>query len=122
MRRRHSRCGFRSREPPKRPCSSARDRGGRRYYCSPSALSDYETRKFAPRHLHKLVSICAVYFAGAADLLEACGAGLDKAGAHPMPLEFLNFPLEARASARKPSRFVGEMEMRFGQLPYFLRT
>jgi hypothetical protein len=115
-------CGISFREASERTRVIARELGDRRYYCSPSALSDYETRKFAPRHVHKLVSICAVYFAGAADLLEACGAGLDKAGAHPMPLEFLNFSLEARAPARKPSRFVDEMERRFSQLPYFLRT
>jgi len=115
-------CGLSYREASERTRVIARQLGDPRYYCAPSALSDYETRKFAPRHVHKLVSICAVYFAGVADLLEACGAALDSAGAHPMPREFLNFSPETRASASKPARFLGEMVRLFGQLPYFLRA
>jgi transcriptional regulator with XRE-family HTH domain len=115
-------CGISFREAAERTRVIARELGDRRYYCSPGALSDYETRTFAPRHLHKLISICAVYFAGAADLLEACGASLESAGVHAMPREFRNSSPETRASTREPSRFLGEMERRFGQLPYFLRT
>jgi hypothetical protein len=115
-------CGLSFREASERTRLIARQLGDRRYYCASSALSDYETRKFAPRHVHKLISICAVYFADSADLLEACGAALDRAGADPMPREFLNFSLETRGSVRKPARFLGEMERLFGQLPHFLRT
>jgi hypothetical protein len=115
-------CGLSFREASERTRVIARQLGDRRYYCAPSALSDYETRKFAPRHVHKLISICAVYFAGIANLLEACGAPLSRAGAHPMPREFLNFSPETRGSVRKPARFLGEMERLFVQLPYFLRT
>ena len=122
IRRARQACGISFREASERTRVIAREVGDRRYYCSPGALSDYETRKLAPRHVHKLISICAVYFAGAADLFEACGAALDKAGAHAMPQDFLNFSPEARASVREPSRFLGEMERRFGRLPYFLRN
>ncbi len=115
-------CGISFREASERTGVIARELGDHRYYCSPGALSDYETRKFAPRHIHKLISICAVYFAGAADLLEACGAALDKGGAHTMPSELLNSSLQNRTSPCTPSRFLGEMERRFGPLPYFLRT
>src|SRR5262249_36392930 len=73
-------CGISFREASPRPGSMAREFGNRRYYCSAGALSDYETRKFAPRHIHKLISICAVYFARAVDLFEAYGVSLDKAG------------------------------------------
>lgn len=115
-------CGLSFREASERTRVVARQLGDRRYYCAPSALSDYETRKFAPRHVHKLISICTVYFVGVADLLKASGAALDRAGAHPMPREFLNFSPETRTSVSKPARFLGEMERLFGQLPYFLRT
>jgi len=115
-------CGISFREASERTRVIARELGDRRYYCSQGALSDYETRKFAPRHLHKLISICAVYFAGAADLFEACGAALDKAGTHAMPRDLLNLSPEIPASAGETSRFLSEMERRFGQLPHFLRT
>jgi transcriptional regulator with XRE-family HTH domain len=115
-------CGISFREASERSRVIARELGDRRYYCSPSALSDYETRKFAPRHVHKLISICAIYFSGASELLEACGAALDGAGAHAMPREFLKLSPEARTSAREPARFLREMERRFGRYPYFLRT
>jgi hypothetical protein len=122
MKRARKGCGLSFREASERTRVIARQLGDRRYYCAPSALSDYETRKFAPRHVHKLISICAVYFASVADLLEACGAALERAGAHPMPRELLRFSPETRASVKKPARFHGEMERLFGQLPYFLRT
>jgi len=115
-------CGISFREASKRTRVIARELGDRRYYCSPSALSDYETRKFAPRHVHKLISICAVYFARAADLLKACGAALDRAGAHAMPRDLLNSVPETRVPEGEPSRFLGEMQRRFGRLPHFLRT
>lgn len=115
-------CGISFREASERSRIIARELGDRRYYCSPGALSDYETRKFAPRHVHKLISICAIYFAGAAELFEACGATLSGAGAHAMPREFLKSRPETRTSAREPARFLREMERRFGRLPYFLRT
>lgn len=122
IRRARESCGISFREASERSRIIARELGDRRYYCSPGALSDYETRKFAPRHVHKLISICAVYFAGAADLLEVCGATLDKAGTHAMPREFLQSSPEAHTSAREPARFLHEMERRFDGLPYFLRT
>jgi len=121
MQRARKACGISFREASARTCVIARELGDRRYYCSPSALSDYETRKFAPRHIHKLISICAVYFIRAADLLEACGAPLNKAGTHAMPSEFLHDPPLNRGPVNKPFRFLREIERRFGPLPWFLR-
>jgi hypothetical protein len=64
--------GISFREASERTRVIARELGDPRYYCSPSALSDYETRKFAPRHVHKLISICAVYFARPVGGLRRC--------------------------------------------------
>ncbi len=122
IRRARKACGISFREAAERTRVIARELGDRRYYCSPGALSDYETRRFAPRHLHKLISICAVYFASSADLFEASGAALGKAGTQAIPQDLLNPSPEKKASDRAPSRFLREMESRFGQLPYFLRT
>ncbi len=120
LRRARRVCGVSFREASARTRVIARALGDRRYYCSPGALSDYETRKFAPRHIHKLVSICAVYFASIADLFEACGASLSSAGDRPMPVEF-GTALHARTPGVR-SRFLRELERRFGSLPWFLRS
>jgi hypothetical protein len=68
-----------------------------------------------------LISICAVYFASAAELLEASGASLSQAGKLPMPARLLNLSSDAVRSASKPSRFLKGIGRRFGELPYFLR-
>ena len=114
--------GLSFREASVRTRLIARKLGDRRYYCAPGSLSDYETRKLPPRHLHKLLSICAVYFASAADLLEASGAGLKQAGKLPIPAEFLGLsPADAHPAPMK-SDFLKGMQRRLGELPYFLRN
>ena len=120
IRRARETCGISFREASARTRIIARELGDRRYYCSPGALSDYETRRFAPRHIHKLISISAVYFARATDLLEACGAALDGAGSRAMPPQFLRVPPQSRDRSGKSFRFLREMTRRFGPLPWFL--
>lgn len=94
--------------------------GDSRYYCAAGSLSDYETRKLPPRHIHKVISICATYFASGSAVLEASQVGLDKAGKLPMPSKFLGVPAGNDRSVSKSSIFLDEIERRFGQLPYFL--
>jgi hypothetical protein len=119
---RHARklSGLSFREASTRTKLIAQKLGDSRYYCAAASLSDCETRKFLPRHVHKVISICAVYFASAAGLLEAAGAALDQAGKLPMPAEFLGRSGNGLNSLSKPSHFLSEMEHRFGELPYFL--
>jgi|SRR5215472_12356825 len=114
-------CGISFREASARTRIIARELHDHRYYCSPGALSDYETRKFAPRHIQKLISISAVYFAPIADLFGACGAPLGSAGSRAMLAEFQK-AARSRSSQEKLFRFLREMERRFGPLPWFLRS
>ena len=114
--------GLSFREASARTRLIARKLGDSRYYCAAASLSDCETRELPPRHIHKLISICATYFASAAGFLEAAGAGLDRAGKLPMPAEFLGLPVGDVRSVSKPSYFLSEMERRFGELPYFLHN
>jgi hypothetical protein len=114
-------CGISFREASARTRIIARELGDHRYYCSPGALSDYETRMFAPRHIQKLVSISAIYFARVADLLGACGAPLSSAGSRAMLAQFQK-SAGSRSSQEKLFRFFREMERRFGPLPWFLRS
>jgi len=121
IRRARRRCGLSFREASKWTRLIARKLGDERYYCAPGSLSDYETRKLPPRHIHKLISICAMYFASAAELLEISGASLNKAGNLLMPREFLDLAPGDDRLAPKPSDSVKGMPRRFRQLPYLLR-
>jgi transcriptional regulator with XRE-family HTH domain len=112
--------GISFREASKRTRVIARTLGDRRYYCAVASLSDYETRKSPPRHIHKLISICTVYFASVTGFLEAAGIHPDKAGLHPMPPQCR---LSSSKDPRKislPSGFFSELERRIGKLPYFV--
>jgi transcriptional regulator with XRE-family HTH domain len=120
IRRARQRSGLSFRAASRRTGWIARELGDSRYYCSPGALSDYETRKFLPRHIHKLISISAVYFGSAAEFLATAAAGLDTAGKLPMPDRLVGISLGAAGSSPRTSHFLGEMERRFKRLPYFL--
>ncbi|MBS1867782.1 MAG: hypothetical protein JSS69_17850, partial [Acidobacteria bacterium] len=113
-------CGVSFREASARTRAIARELGDRRYYCSPGALSDYETRTSAPRHIHKLISICSVYFASPTALLQACGAPIEKAGTVALPSEFVKKSSAPSGTQGRPSRFLREMNRRLGPLPWFL--
>ena len=114
--------GLSFREASGRTNLIARKLEDRRYYCAAGSLSDYETRRLPPRHIHKLISICATYFGNAETFLEASGVNLQKAGELPMPPECLDAPVGDADSAVKPSHFLSEMERRFGELPFFLHN
>lgn len=122
IRRARRRSGLSFREASKRTRLIAQTQRDSRYFCSPGSLSDYEATKLPPRHIHKVISICAVYFISAASILEASGVRLDGPGALPMPAEFLDSPLKDRVepSALVSSYFLDEIERRFEQLPLFL--
>jgi transcriptional regulator with XRE-family HTH domain len=119
IRKARQRAGISFREASQRTAIIARELGNRRYYCAASSLSDYETQKLPPRHIHKLISICAVYFASVAGLFKAAGTDMDKSGTMFMPLEILDSPAVGRSKV-EPSKFFSEMQRRFGKLPYFL--
>jgi transcriptional regulator with XRE-family HTH domain len=122
IRRARKRSGLSFREASKRTRFIAQTLRDARYFCAPGSLSDFETRKSPPRHIHKLVSICAVYFASAADFLEAAGVQLDRPGQLPMPRDILEGPEPDRGinTASSSSKCMKEIERRFQQLPYFL--
>jgi transcriptional regulator with XRE-family HTH domain len=121
IRRARKRSGLSFRQASERTRFIARELGDSRYYCAPGSLSDYETRKLPPRHIHKLISICSVYCANAAELLEVSGASLNRAGTISIPPELLDLPRNRGCSALKPSYFFKRIQRRFRHMPYFLR-
>jgi hypothetical protein len=120
IREARQRSGFSFREASKRTRQVAKELGDSRYYCSVGSLSDYETWKHPPRYVHKLIAICAVYFAKVSELLEESGAGLDKGGKLPMPEKFLPGRTRGHRSSRETSQFLAKMEKRYAPLPLFL--
>jgi hypothetical protein len=122
IRRARRHCGFSFREASKRTRLVARKLADARYYCAPGSLSDYETRTLPPRHIHKLISICATYFVSATELLDISGASLNKAGKLSMPPEFLDLPSNDGHSVSRPSDVLSRMQRCFRQLPYLLHN
>jgi len=121
LRQARLRCGLSFREASHRTRFISGQLKDSRYFCASSALSDYEAQKSPPRHVHKLISICSVYFASIKKLLQMAGIELDELGQIPMPRD--RRPKDAELSALRPlppSRFMAEIERRFEELPYFL--
>jgi len=69
-----------------------------------------------------LLSICSVYFASAAELLEVSGTSLKRAGKLPIPPEFFDASPGNAHPAPTKSTFLEAMRRRLHQLPYFLRN
>ena len=116
------RCGLSFRDASERSRMIAQTLRDSRYFCAPGSLSDYETRDSPPRHIHKLISLCAVYFVSAAAFLDVAGVHLDKLGQLSMPIEVLGGP-ETRVNVRPAtgsSECMKQIEHRFEQLPFFL--
>ncbi len=119
IRRARNRSGLAFREASQRTRQIARILGDARYYCAPGTLSDFETRKRLPRQIHKIISLCAVYFASPAQIMRVAGVPLETAGNLRMPEKFLpKAPCANRLA--KASLFFKTMEKRFGRLPFFL--
>jgi len=114
--------GLSFREASARTRLMARILADARYSCAASSLSDYETEERAPRHLHKLMSICAVYFASVEEILQAAGISLPDLGQFTMPPDILgdNKASSSFATEPMPSVFLGELKRRFREAPYFL--
>ena len=122
IRRARKRSGFSFREASKRTRVIAQTLRDSRYFCAAGSLSDYETRTSPPRHIQKMISICATYCASAADFLQAAGVQLDRPDQLPIPATFLE-SIKAGKRTENASRsleFVNEMERQFPEIPYFL--
>ena len=59
--------------------------GDDRFFASPGTLSDYETREDAPRHMHKIITLCSVYGIRLLEFITAMGAHIDELGRQAIP-------------------------------------
>jgi hypothetical protein len=86
-----------------------------RYFIASGSLSDYETSDTPPRHIQKILSLCAVYSLQFQGFLERVGLPLAQSGHDPLP-DFL--PQAAPAPPASPS--LQALVQYFENLPHFL--
>jgi len=55
------------------------------YFIAPGSLSDYEASQTPPRHVHKAITLCAVYGLCFSRFLKSIGLGMEEAGQQPIP-------------------------------------
>ena len=103
----------------------ADDLGNEQYFASPGSLSDYEAFDSPPRHVHKVISLCAVYGLEFTAFLSAAGLAIDEAGSQPMPDEFLERTSRPSSEAdtveikaESVARLLRDWD---GEIPLFLR-
>ena len=122
LRRARVRSGLSFREASGRTREIARLLKHRNYFCASSALSDMEAGDLFPRHVHKLISLSAVYCLPAGELAALAGLSLESAGREPMPKPWRGIlNVESAPTPRSPSPFLSAVEERFEEIPFFLR-
>jgi hypothetical protein len=92
------------------------------YFCAASALSDMEARDLFPRHIHKLISLSAVYCLPVAELAALAGLPSDTAGREKMPESLIKVRGRQLGNVlAQVSPFLRAVENRFEEIPFFLR-
>ena len=109
-------------EASERTREIARILGHPNYFCAASALSDIETRDLFPRHVHKLISLCAVYSVFVGELMQLAGLSMEKSGQEAMPAAWLDAFRNRTSRIPTPSSFLQLIQNKFEEIPYFLRS
>ena len=92
------------------------------FFCASGALSDYEAQTEAPRHVHKIFSLCILYSLGLWEVLTAAGVPLSRAGTVAIPDELMDRAVpQVRESEERESSEPGSVPL--AEFPYsFGRT
>jgi hypothetical protein len=97
------------------------------YFASPGSLSDYETLDIPPRHIHKAITLCAVYGLNWSMFLRSVGLQWEKAGAESIGDRLLDRSLPAKlrvkeGAAQPEGKFLDDLLKQWdSELPLFLR-
>ena len=84
--------------------------GDEQYFTSPGSLSDYEALDAPPRHLHKTITLCAIYGLDLSLFLKSAGLSLASAGTDSIPDELLSRPLPTKVAAGDDAGEAGQDE------------
>jgi hypothetical protein len=104
----------------------------RAYFAATSTLSDYETLARAPRHVHKIFTLCILYSIGFFDFLGTASLSLEELGVDPIPDELVPRSPASRGGASgvhanlEPHRahtsgFLSRLVDEWEEVPLFLR-
>jgi hypothetical protein len=110
------RSGLSFREASGRTREVAETLGHPGYFCAASWLSDMEARDLFPRHIHKLISLSAVYCLSIADFVGLADLRTEYAGQEAMPRG------QAAAASFHPSSFFAAVQDQIEEVPCFLRN
>ncbi len=106
----------------------AAELGDKQYFAAPGSLSDYEAVDTPPRHIHKAITLCAVYGLQFATFLATVGLDLARAGKDPIPDKFVprNIPAGFREANKNTDEttgngFLQQLLNRAQPVPFFLR-
>lgn len=106
----------------------ASELGDEQYFAAAGSLSDYEARDVPPRHVHKAITLCAIYGLQFSVFLKSIGLRLEDAGREPIPDRLL--PRKVETASRGATNetddpmengFLGHLLRQSGHVPFFLR-
>jgi transcriptional regulator with XRE-family HTH domain len=106
----------------------ASELGDEQYFTAPGSLSDYEARDTPPRHIHKAITLCAIYGLHFSTFLKIIGLHVEEAGKDPIPDKLVprEIPIGFRSSAGETDEppgngFLEQLLSRSERVPFFLR-
>jgi hypothetical protein len=119
LRRGRRRSGLTFREASAKSASIARVLKNAEFFCAAGSLSDYETSTQAPRHIHKMFSLCVLYSISAWEFMGAAGLRLSEAGKEAMPDEFLDRAKQTELTSARPPVVSAQDGRVLAEFPYF---
>lgn len=116
------------REASAMSCRVADLLGEKRYFLSPSSLSDYEAIDTSPRHFHKAITLCSIYGLQFQAFLRAIGIKPEEAGEQAIPDHLIPrlsapgpFERAGEDATSDPDGFLRELLGKCEEIPFFLR-
>jgi hypothetical protein len=105
----------------------ASELGNEHYFAAPGSLSDYEATDIPPRHIHKAITLCALYGLHFSTFLKGIGLRAEEGGSHPIPDNLVprDLPIEPRGSepdAQEANGFFNHLLRKSEHVPFFLRN
>jgi transcriptional regulator with XRE-family HTH domain len=128
LRHARARMGLSFREASAMSRYIAAEMGDKQYFAAPGSLSDYEAVDTPPRHIHKAITLCAVYGLQFTTFLTSIGLDSDETGKDPIPDNLVPRKLpagfrDANNKTDEPTgnRFLEQLLNRTQPVPFFLR-
>lgn len=101
--------------------------GNEQYFAAPGSLSDFEARDTPPRHIHKAITLCAVYGLQFSTFLKSVGLDAEEAGKEPISDTLVprrlwtSFHASPKTDEATGSGFLEHLLTRLQPVPFFLR-